>query len=236
MNYLEMVNEVLVRMREEEVTDVNDPENDPEQRMVCKFVNDARSLVERSHAWNALRKLWVIDLRHEKYKYRLDGHAEASTIYLVRYANGLPLQEVPSKWIESKGREMGSPSWFAPSHVSTHAVELRVYPRPSNKYTGTGNVFEYTTAEYNEASYPSFGNQLHVYGHGQGNRLFKNDDQILVPDDPVMNYALAFSQRERGEAGGQNSAEIFALAKQYLSDAISWDVTNSSGEYVWEAN
>ena len=122
MNYLEMVNEVLVRMREEEVTDVNDPENDPEQRMVCKFVNDARSLVERSHAWNALRKLWVIDLRHEKYKYRLDGHAEASTIYLVRYANGLPLQEVPIKWIESKGKEMGSPSWFAPSHVSTHAV------------------------------------------------------------------------------------------------------------------
>jgi hypothetical protein len=25
------------------------------------------------------------------------------------------------------------------------------------------------------------------------------------------------------------------LAKQYLSDAISWDVNNSRGEYIWEA-
>lgn len=236
MNYLEMVNEVLVRMREEEVTDVNDLENDPEQRMVCKFVNDARSFVERSHAWNALKKLWIIDLAHEKHKYRLNGSAEQSSIYLVKYNNGMPLQEVPSKWIESKGREMGSPSWFAPSHVEQHAVQINVYPRPSNKYTGTGNVFEYASSEFGSATFPNPGNQLYVYGHGQGIRLTQNSDQILVPDDPVMNYALAFSQRERGEAGGQNSAEIFALAKQYLSDAISWDVTNSSGEYVWEAN
>ena len=71
MTYLEMVNEVLVRMREEEVTSVVDPENDPEQKMVCKFVNDARSFVERSHAWNALRRVWVIDLAHEQYRYFL---------------------------------------------------------------------------------------------------------------------------------------------------------------------
>ena len=77
---------------------------------------------------------------------------------------------------------------------------------------------------------------MSVFGYGQGEPLTTNDSEIVVPNEPVMHYALAMAQRERGEAGGQNSAEIFALAKQFLSDAISWDVTNSSGEYVWVAN
>ena len=236
MTYLEMVNEVLVRMREEEVTSVVDPENDPEQKMVCKFVNDARSFVERSHAWNALRRVWVIDLAHEQYKYNLTGASEQSSVYLLKYGTGNNLHEVPSKWIESKGREMGSPRWFAPSHVDKHTVQVSVYPRPDESFGGSGDIFEYTLAQFGQASFAAPNKQLYAYGYGQGNRLVSNEDEIAVPDDPVMNYALAFSQRERGEAGGQNSAEIFALARQYLSDAISWDVTNSSGEYVWEAN
>jgi len=62
----------------------------------------------------------------------------------------------------------------------------------------------------------------------------KNDDDLIrLPIDPVMYYALAYSSRERGEVGGQTSGELFALAKQYLSDAISWDVSNSELEYVW---
>ena len=45
-----MVNEVLVRMREDEVTSVADPDNDAQQKIVCKFVqdaNDSNKLVER---------------------------------------------------------------------------------------------------------------------------------------------------------------------------------------------
>jgi hypothetical protein len=44
---------------------------------------------------------------------------------------------------------------------------------------------------------------------------------------------MAYASRERGEAGGASSMELFALAKQYLSDAISWDANNSSLEYIW---
>lgn len=236
MTYLEMVNEVLVRMREEEVTSVVDPENDPEQKMVCKFVNDARSFVERSHAWNALRRVWVIDLAHEQYRYSLSNAAEQSTIYHLKYGNNSPLKEVPSKWIDAKGRDNGSPRWFAPSHVDKHTVQIQVYPRPDESFGGSGDIFEYTLAQFGQASFAVPDKQLYAYGYGQGQRLVSDGDEIVIPEDPVMSYALAFSQRERGEAGGQNSAEIFAMAKQYLSDAISWDVTNSSGEYVWVAN
>ena len=63
--------------------------------------------------------------------------------------------------------------------------------------------------------------------------MSKDDDSIVLPTDPVMYYALAHSSRERGEVGGQSSAELFQIAAQYLSDSISWDVNNSDLEYIW---
>ena len=45
MTYLEMCNEVLVRMREEEIESVKDSNNDPQQKIICTFVNDAKTLL-----------------------------------------------------------------------------------------------------------------------------------------------------------------------------------------------
>ena len=249
MNYLEMVNEVLVRMREEEVISVTDPENDPQQKLVCKFVNDAKALVERAHTWNALRKSWIIDLAQDVDRYRLTGNAEQSSIYLVRYQNGQLLSEVNGRDMEARPSQKGVPSYYAPKTVSNNNVEINVFPTPDNSFGGTGDVHEYgntdrslnplpgpTTGRFGLAS--NFGSpdkDLLVFGYGQPPMMKVDEDLLLVPQEPVIHYTLAYAQRERGEAGGQASAEVFAMAKQYLSDAIARDVENSSGEYVWEA-
>lgn len=224
-----------MRMREDEVESVNSPDNDPQQKLVCKFVNDAKNLVERSHTWNATRKMWVIDLAHEVYKYTLRGAAEQSALYLVRYDNGARMVEANARWMDQQGRQQGVPHWYAPSHVDQHNIEMRLYPRPDRTFGGSGDVFEYTTAQYGVGSFASPEKQLFVYGYGKTERLVNDDDKIIVPEDPVMHYALAYAQRERGEAGGQNSQEVFGMAKQYLSDAISADINDSSYEYIWEA-
>lgn len=236
MNYLDMCNEVLIRMREREILAVDHPDNDPQQKLVTRFVKDAATLVERSHTWNSSRKIWILDLAHEVYKYRLNGFAEQSSIYLARYDAGAPLQERSADWMARQRRQMGTPQWYAPSHVSDHSVELHVYPRPDNTFGGSGDVFEYSVAEFGEnagTQYASPTKTLFVYGYGKSQPLKNNLDEIALPNDPVMHYALAYAQRERGEAGGQNSQESFALAKQYLSDAIAWDVNNSRAEYNW---
>lgn len=235
MTYLEMCNEVLVRMREEEIESVKDSNNDPQQKIICKFVNDAKNLVERAHTWNATRKMWVIDLAHEVYKYTLRGAAEQSALYLVRYDSGARMVEANSRWMSQQGRQQGIPHWYAPSHVDQHSIEMHIYPRPNNSFGGSGDVFEYTVGQYGESSYAAPDKQLFVYGYGKTEKLVDDDDLIIVPEDPVMHYALAYAQRERGEAGGQNSQEVFAMAKQYLSDAIAADINDSSAEYIWEA-
>lgn len=272
MNYLEMCNEVLVRMREQEIERVDDPMNDPQQRLVCKFVNDAKRLVENSHTWNGLRKVWVIDLAHEVHKYNLMGASEQTPIYLVRYVSGAVLKEANPRWMERKPGQNGSPHWYTLSNVHNHNVTLKVWPYPDNTFGDSHDVYEFGEAEfptthsfalgetadlYDKAKYMKgrygvvddgsvddgsvndesyFGSPdktLLAYGFAHQDRLKNDEDTFLVPEDPILYYALAYAARERGEAGGASSAELFAMAKQYLSDAISWDANNSHLEYIW---
>jgi len=234
MNYLEMCNEVLVRLREVEISSVSDPDNDPQQKLVCKFVNDAKQFVERAHTWNALRKVWVIDLAHEVHKYNLMGASEQSPIYLVRYVSGAVLKEANPRWMERKPPQNGSPHWYTLSDVHDHRVTLKVWPYPDNTFGDSHDVYEFSEAKFDGDSYlGSPDKTLLAFGYAHQDRLENDDDKFLVPEDPILHYAMAYAARERGEAGGASSMELFALAKQYLSDAISWDVNNSSLEYTW---
>lgn len=239
MNYLEMCNEVLVRMREDEITDVASPSNDSQQKLVCKFVNDAKQFVEKSHDWNGLRKMWIIDPAHEVYKYKLTGASEQSRIYMVRWMNGAMLRETDQRHLESKPPGNGVPYWYSLSAVQDKSVVLRLWPYPDYTFSDSFDIYEYGEAfldtEYNVESITATPDRtLMVYGYAFSDRLTKNEDQFLIPEDPILQYALAYSARERGEAGGASSMELFALAKQYLSDAISWDVANASLEYLWD--
>ena len=108
-------------------------------------------------------------------------------------------------------------------------------------YEKAGDVSEYNIAEYNEAEYSgtriSSENTTLVFEGFKGSaRLTNDNDQIELPIDPVMYYALSYASRERGDVGGQSSGELFALSKQYLSDAIAWDVNNAPLEYEWRAS
>lgn len=240
MNYLDICNEILVRMREQEIVSVSDTDNDPQQKLVCKFVNDAKQFVEGAHTWNALRKIWLVDLAHDVHKYNLNGGSEKSRPYLVRYQSGAVLKEANPRWMERKPQSKGSPHYYTMSNVHNNTVTMNVWPYPDNTFGDSHDVFEFGEAEFDDrqgselfAASPD--KVLHVYGFAHQGRMTLDDDKLLVPEDPVLHYGLGFATRERGESGGASSAEIFALAKQSLSDSISWDVANSDLEYHWMA-
>ena len=52
MTYLQLVNSVLRRLREDEITTVNETDY---SKLVGDFVNDAIQVVENSSDWTALR-------------------------------------------------------------------------------------------------------------------------------------------------------------------------------------
>jgi len=78
------------------------------------------------------------------------------------------------------------------------------------------------------------GDELVVNGYGMAPKLVANEDICEIPEQVVLYYALSLASRERGEVGGMAAAEIFALSKQYLADAIARDIGNSRHEYTWE--
>ena len=242
MKYLEMVNEVLVRMREDEITSVTDENNEPQQKLVCKFVNDARAFVDKSHTWNIQRKVWTIDLAKGIPAYTLFDSSESGAAYTCRWAGkGGNLREANARWISQQKQSYGTPQFYSPGYVSNHELQVRVWPVPEDENEQAGDVSEYNIAEYNEAEYSgsriaSNLTTLVLEGFKGFGRLSKDDERIELPIDPVMYYALAYASRERGEVGGQTSGELFALGKQYLSDAIAWDVNNAPLEYLWSAS
>lgn len=238
MKYLELCNEVLIRLREDEITDVKDPDNEPQQKLVTRFVNDALSFVDKSHTWNAKRKIWAIDLQEGMGAYTIAG-LESSALYKIRWAGpGGLLKEVDTRWMAGQPDNKGRPVYFTQSYVDNHNTELRLWPIPNEDYQSGGVIYEYSIAEYflsdYNGDYYDPNKSLIIEGFKETARLKENDDIMTLPLDPVLYFALAYSSRERGEVSGQSSMELFALAKSYLTDAISWDVSKSSTEYLWE--
>ena len=241
MNYLEMVNEVLVRMREDEIVSVTDSNNDAQQKLVCKFVQDAVAFVMGSHSWNSQRKVWTVPLLEGKSLYTLPTSGQGAAVYTVRYSGTEELlSEANARYLSTKRDTTGKPGLYATAWTSKNDLTVQLYPTPDKRYQPADSVTaseygiaEYALSEYNGVSESKDSDEVVVYGFSQSARVSADNDDITLPSMPVLYYALAYASRERGELGGQSTGELFALAASYMSDSISWDVNNSSLEYIW---
>jgi len=240
VNYKDMCNEVLIRMREDEIDNVGDKNNEPQQKLVAKFVQDAYTFVQKSHTWNSSRRIWLIDLEPNVNVYTLSIPSGQAQIYSMRYASTeRQIKEVNQRHLARKKFSSGSPSEFSVSQMHNGNAAIQVWPFPDDRYFSAGagasayGISEYGIAEY--SGLPVTDLQVLAEGYKMAGVPSQSEDIIELPSQPVLYYALALASRERGEVGGQSSQELFALSRSYMSDAISWDVSNSRGEYLWEA-
>ena len=212
MTYLEAVNQVLQRLREDTVTDVTGLD-DPVAEMVTALVNDAKQLVEDAHTWNALRHEWSITTAADDNLYSLTNAGNYGKIESIIKDDGIELKQEQLSAIRK--RQAASPANSKPKYYavngvdSNYDIQIQLFPKPDN-------VYNYT-----------------VYGFKRQAELSNKDDVLLAPSKPVVYMALAMAARERGEVGGQTAAELFALANVYLSDAIAWDASLNDYDNVW---
>ena len=208
MNYLQLVNGVLDRLREPQAPTVRTMD-DPVVNVVKHFVNDAKRHVEASHAWNATRNIWQFSTEAGTPAYVLDGTTGGARITQVarddasRHMDQWDLRAVI-------GQRTGSPwRWAWEGTDDSGNIMLRFDPIPDDVYGIT------------------------VLGHRNLPDLAYDTDELRLPDQPVLYYALALAARERGEVGGQTATELFTMAQQYISDAIALDATLSPTEMTW---
>lgn len=208
MNYLQLVNGVLDRLREPQTVTVRTMD-DPVVNVVKHFVNDAKRHVEAAHSWNATRNVWQFGTVEGRPAYILDKTSGGARITQVsrddasRYMEQWDLRAVI-------GERQGSPwRWAWEGTDDMGNLMLRFDPIPDGVYGIT------------------------VLGHRNLPDLAQDADELRLPDQPVIYYALALAARERGEVGGQTAQELFNMAQQYISDAIALDARLSPTEITW---
>lgn len=80
MTYLNLMNNVLRRLREEETTSVT---STTYVKMVGDFINDAKKLVEESNDWSALRETIVVTTTASDNSYSLTGGSDNVKVMCV---------------------------------------------------------------------------------------------------------------------------------------------------------
>lgn len=206
MTYLELVNGVLTRLREPETPSIIQS-SDHVVNMVKALVNDAKRHVELAHNWNATRYLWSFKTEVGVPSYILPDTAGGCRIGVLTL-DGWHVHQWDLKAVLHLDQSVpGLPFQFAFDGTDNEGnLSVRFGPIPDKAYN------------------------IQVLGHRVLDDLKRDEDEIRIPAQPVLYYALALAARERGEVGGQTTAELFNMAQQYISDAIALDANLSPTE------
>ena len=213
MTYLNLMNNVLRRLREEEVTTVNESTY---SKMVGDFINDAKTTVEQAADWNALRQRYFsIQVAVDQELITLtDFDDDTKIVSIINDTDNCFLEYRSKDWFDNKRYlnepVSGSPKYYTFDKPSDDG-ETRILFYPKNDKQ-TSFVFNLVARQ---------------------DDLTSNDDVLKVPSKPVIHLAVALLARERGETGGTSTAEYFAIADKYLSDAIAIDAIRHPEEMIF---
>ena len=212
MTYLDIVNNVLRRLREDTVTTVT---NDTYSTMVGDFVNDAKQIVENAWDWSNLRSTLTLTTAADDYTYSLTGYQDQGKILnIVNDTSNLVMEYRPQTWFDDKflvnTPTSGAPQYYTFSGIDGSGdAQIDVYPKPDGVYS------------------------IKVKSVIRNVALSGDDDVLAIPSQPVIHLAVALLARERGETGGTSTAEYFSIADKFLSDAIAIDAAKHPEEMVF---
>lgn len=212
MTYLQLVNAVLRRLREDEVTIVNESDY---SKLIGDFVNDAKRTVEDAWDWSSLRTTFNINTISGTSIYSL---SDFSVRGKVLYVHNTTLNSVVKQESLQKIRNMslvsespeGAPLYYSVNGTdSNNDVQLLFYYTPDAVY------------------------DLNVYTIKRPEELTSDEDVLLVPSSPVIQWAYSYALRERGETGGQSAAEQAIFAQNDLASQIALDAGSNPEETIW---
>ena len=212
MTYLQLVNSVLRRLREDQVATV---EQNTYSQLIGELVNEAKETVENSWDWTGLRTTIVVPTVASTYTYTITGSQNKLKILdVINDTGNVFMAERGNSWMRNLFLNNTAPE-SQPQYYNLKTLDdngdnvFQVYPIPDKVYDLNFSVVKRT---------PYFTN---------------DDDKLKVSTNAVILYAAALASRERGETGGTAAAEQFALADRALSDAIAYDAAQHPDETIW---
>ena len=212
MTYLNLVNNVLRRLREDEVTSVQESTY---SKMVGDFVNDAKRTIEDSWDWSALRTTLTITTTADVFNYVLTGSQNRiKALNVINNTANLFMEYQTATFFDEayliSDARKSAPKYYTYNGVDSNGdTQIDIYPIPDKEYTIRFNCVKRTAD------------------------LSANDDRLTIPTMPVLHLAIALLARERGETGGTSAPEYFKIAENYMSDAIALDAQKHPEETIF---
>jgi hypothetical protein len=204
MTYLELINDVLIRLREPVVTSNNQTTY---STLIGKFVNDAKRQVEDAFAWNALGTTITLSTTSGTYQYSLTGAGQKfQVIDVLNVTSNISMKNIDFASMNRK-QNFSTPVSGIPSEYcfdgidGSYDTKVTIYPRPDGVYS---IPFSLTVPQAT---------------------LALDATVVAVPDVLVAQNAYARALVERGEDGGTSSSEAYLLYKSMLSDYIALEGT-----------
>lgn len=210
MTYLQLVNAVLVRLREPEVSSVA---SNAYSLLIGKFVNDAKRQVEDSWNWDSLSTTITVNTSNGVSNYLVTGSGRRHKDATVNNTTSLSrLTLAPIQWIVDQ-QQLSNVTPAQLSHYAWNGTDgtdskVELFPTPDGVYALKFNLYV---------------PQVELSADG---------DILTVPYDPVEAGAYARALVERGEDGGLSSSEAYSLYKGVLADQIAIE----SGRFIENEN
>ena len=214
MTYLQIVNSILVRLREPTVSTVG---LDAYSTLIGKFVNDAKRQVEDAYDWNVLGQEINVTTTSGTYIYALTGAGQKFRVSSdpLNTTSNVVMQQIGTGDMRQKQNftpiVTNIPSQYCFEGVDSNGdAQVQLYGRPDGVYT---IKFFLTIPQA---------------------ALSSDGTSVLVPDVLVEQNAYARALVERGEDGGLTSSEAYNLYRSMLADYISLEATRfaDSQEFI----
>ena len=204
MTYLELINDVLIRLRETTVATSNQTTY---STLIGKFVNDAKRQVEDAYGWNVLGQTVTIPTVAGTYVYSMTGAGQKFQVMdAINITSNVGLRNI--SFVEMNRYQnfvpaiSGIPEYYSFDGVDGNGdTKVVLYARPDNVYS---LAFSLTVPQAT---------------------LTSDSTSVLVPDVLVAQNAYARALVERGEDGGLASSEAYQLYRSMLSDYIALEGT-----------
>ena len=216
MTYLEIVNAVMRRLRESEVSTVQGSGNSNSYaRLIGDFVNEAKSQVEVAWDWSALRSTLTLTTTPNVFNYELNGTQNNFKVLDVwNDSDDIEMQYKDASWFNREfltaTPQTGTPLFYNFNGVSADRdTQVDIYPIPDAVYDLRFNITQ------------------------RNLELTADAETTVLPTRPIILLATAMAIEERGEDGGQQSMNAYAAAQSALADEIAMDAARHPEDTIW---
>jgi hypothetical protein len=214
--YLDLVNDVLVRMREPQVTTVSE---NTVSALVGKYINDAKRQVSDAYDWDAFNTpITVSTIANTTGPYSITGAGvrfkTMDVINTTSFYEMSPLSHAnyDSFYYTTPTPTTGLPMYYSIKGVDTNGdIKVNFWPVPDAVYSIRFSLIVPEADFTTDAS------------------------TTLLAKEPIVLGAFARALVERGEDGGLSSSEAYALYKSSMSDLIALELARSPENDTFEA-